>query len=305
MMFDNRRKLSVLVIGLILTATLTASTEDSAVEEKTIHGKPVGDAMMKIFQSESPDGADLDVVLPGETAPAFRVLLPEAIRCVLLPEELSLEIGGLHRLGGVWQRTEHKTIGTMTKPDLLELSLELEHGDLSIGIRMGIKNLSPWTLSNVEADVCANINHLPGNPSWSNRRFIPESVPLVRHEQGKYWFEQVTPKGLKAFTGRRWENMHLFEDHADVSLVPPYFFIDRPSQPAYACAAPSVDRELLFYQAWKVTCRAQAPFPGNACMHLHPRIADAIEPGKTAFVEGSIGLFKGNLEDLQRKITTP
>ena len=256
---------------------------------------------MKILQSESPDGTDLDVVLPGESTPAFRVLLPESIQCVLMPDELSLEIGGLHRLRGAWEKTEHKTIGTMTKPDLLELSLELEHGDMGIGVRMGVRNLSPWTLTNVEADVCANINHLPGTPDWSNRRFIPKSIPLVRREQAKYWFENVTPNGLKAFTGQRWENMHLFEDHADVDLLPPYFFIDKPLRPTYICAAPSVDGKLLFYQAWKVPCRPQAPFPGNACMHLHPRIADAIKPGTTAYIEGHIGLFEGNLEDLQHR----
>jgi hypothetical protein len=262
------------------------------------------DSKMKILQSESPDGADLDVVLPGASSPAFRILLPEEIQCTLLPEDIRLKIGGLHRLPGVWRRTEQKTTGTMTKPGLLELSLELEHGDSGVGIRMEVKNLSPWTLHHVEADVCANINHLPGTPAWCNRRFIPDSIPLVRNEQAKFWFEQVTPEGLKAFTTQGWESMHLFKDNPDTRRVPSYFFIDNPSRPAYACAVPSLDGKTLFYQAWNTGCRAQAPFPGNACMHLHPHIADAIGPGKTATIEGRIGLFDGELEELQREITT-
>jgi hypothetical protein len=125
----------------------------------------------------------------------------------------------------------------------------------------------------------------------------------VRHEQAKYWFELVTPKGLKEFTGQGWENMHLFEDHPDTRRVPAYFFIDNPSRPAYVCAVPLLDGKTLFYQAWNTGCHAQAPFPGNACMHLHPHIAGAIEPGKSAFIEGSVGLFEGDLQNLQRKIT--
>ena len=261
-----------------------------------------GRSGMRILQSETPDGADLDVVLPGETTPAFRVLLPEGIRCTTQPGDLSLEIGGLHRLPGVWRRTDAETTGTMIKPDLLELTLVLEHGESSVGIRMELKNLSPWALSNVEADVCANINHLPGSPDWCNRRFIPEPVPLVRREQAAYWFEEVTPGGLKAFTGQSWEGMHLFEDRADVSKLPPYFFVDNPSQPAFACAVPSLDEKTLFYQAWNTPCRAQAPFPGNACMHLHPHIADTIEPHGTASIKGRIGLFDGDFEDLKNMI---
>ena len=72
----------------------------------------------------------------------------------------------------------------------LEISVILEPKKTEISIEMDFRNLTGKTCQNLRTNICASVNHLPGEPGWSNRDFVPDHVPLDRDLQGRYWYEE-------------------------------------------------------------------------------------------------------------------
>jgi len=250
---------------------------------------------MKLIQ-QTPGCSDFDLVLGKRAAPAFRVLLPERI-----VSAGSTLVAPSHTVPGEWAFTLAGARGEFAPSPLVRVVVGIECGEAEIRVDIEFINTSPRVLSSVTADFCAAVNHLPGAPGWCNRDFIP-SVPLDRGLQGRYWYEKVTPHGLKALTAEGWVAMHPCPAHPDADAVGEYEWTLSPRTDAHACAARSADGSLLFFQAWDAPCRHIGPFPGNACMHLVPLVAELIEPEKTATIRGRIGILRGDWQALAGKI---
>ena len=246
---------------------------------------------------QTPSCSDFDVTLPGKEAPAFRVLLPEHISW-----DEDEKLSGLHTFPGQWVETTDHLSGAFVCDGSFEISVIIDPKETEILIEMEIRNLTRGTCQDLRANICASVNHLPGEPGWSNRDFVPDSVPLNRDLQGRYWYEEATPQSLKAWTGASWVLMHAFPDRSNANTVDRYFFKAGELDNAYACAVESRDGKKLFYQAWNAPCLYWSPFPGNACTHLLPRVASSLEPGRTARVKGMVGVFSGNRSELAQQI---
>lgn len=251
---------------------------------------------MRLIQ-QTPACADFDVVLDGENTPSFRILLPEHIR----GEGLDVS-GCLHTIPGDWELSDDAAIGTFRASDALVITTTVEPRGTAILAKLAIENLQSKPIHGIRVDICASVNHLPGQPDWANRAFIPSSVPLVRDLQGRYWFEKVTPENLAALTDTGWVEMHPCPDDPDADRVPQYSFAPNESEDACACAVASEDGQCQFFQAWNTRCHYCTPCPGNACMHLRPLIADMVQPGDSATIEGMAGIFRGSRAELTEKI---
>ena len=255
----------------------------------------VEEAIVEFIQ-QTPECADFDVVLTGEGTPAFRMLLPETV----MADDIWV-VKGFHAVPGEWETTEYGYRGTIGAEGIRSEVLLQEHGD-SVLISLGIGNERDEVLADVSVDICTAVNHLPGAPGWANSSFIPESLPLDRDIQGTYWFEKITPYNLMAFTTEGWVDAHPFPDDPRADSVPQYSFTPSLEDDASAIAVAAINGNILFYQAWDSPCRYCTPCPGNACMHLHPRVAVSLPPGETAYINGLIGMYEGNRDQLAVRI---
>lgn len=250
---------------------------------------------MRLHQ-QTPDCADFDIILTGESSPAFRVLLPEWIR------GQGVNYQGLcHVIPGVWHEVKHGIAGHYFVGAQLEISMEIETRETEILVDFRLKNNSLSDIQDIWANVCTAVNHLPGNPGWSNDTFLP-SVPLDRAVQGRYWFETVTPKRLFAFTARGWLPMHPCPDRPDASSVPLYSFVPSSIADTKGCAIESPSGGIWCFQAWNTMLRYCTPCPGNACMHLEPFLAKVLAPCQTVDIRGLVGIHRGERNSLMEKI---
>jgi len=240
---------------------------------------------------------DLEVILPGKSVPACRLLLPEHIYAEGL-EELSI----VHTLAAEWEESGDELQGSLVLDQGVECGLWLKPTSEGVSMKISIKNRSQNTYRNVRVNICAGLSHLPNaiNIDWANRDFLPDSVPLDRDLQGKYWYSMVTPKRLKAWTPNKdWIVMHLKPENPEPDSENLYWHALSQTDNSMGCAVISSDGEKLFYQVWKTEhSRHQSPFAGNACMHLIPQVAEELPPGKTATIEGKAGIFEGSWEEL-------
>ncbi|MBI4586410.1 MAG: hypothetical protein HY717_20565 [Planctomycetes bacterium] len=245
------------------------------------------------------DRADVDATIGEAPAPSFRLLLPEAV----LAEGKPLA-SGVHTAAGAWIEAKGAWQGAIRPGEAVECAVRLEprRGDVLIAIL--VKNVSARAFEDVRVDLCANLCRLPKTweKEWSNRDFIPASVPLNRDEQGKYWYRELTPRRLKAWSPEEgWIEMHPRPEQADRLPENPYEAQLGAGDRSLACAVPSLDGKRFFYQAWAAKrSRHQSPFSGNACMHLRPQVAERLEPGELAVLLGAAGVFAGGAEDLAR-----
>ncbi len=248
---------------------------------------------MRLIQ-QTPACSDFDVVLRNGEAPAYRVLVPERL--------LARNLGSttlLHVVPGHWRKRGEMLAGRFDHPNGIELSVQLVPMDTSMQVTLRIRNAGGVDLLDVWADICAGVNHLPGSPGWCNRSFMSD-LPLDRTLQGRYWYESITPHGLKALVGCRWVEIHPSPREPRADAVPLYFSSpgDEPNAQACACQAPSKD--IIFFQSWKGPTKYVAPFPGNACMHMQPFMDQRIERGSTASIAGMVGMHKGSFRSLSR-----
>lgn len=246
---------------------------------------------MKLIQ-QTANCSDFDVVLDTDM-PAFRVLLPEHVASHM---EV-IHTGHAHTIRGAWRQIADGCGGLFRIEERVEVSVQIFAERGGIAIVLTLRNLTPDPLRHVTVNVCASVNHLPGAPPWCNRQFLPD-VPIERFEQGRYWYEVVTPNGLRALTRRGWRLMHPTPQNPSAANIDPYTFLPSAAPEAFACAAQSHDGRKLFFQAWDVPCYYAAPFCGNACMHLHPLVAEVLESGASATIHGHVGIFEGGWEDL-------
>jgi len=96
--------------------------------------------------------------------------------------------------------------------------------------------------------------------------------------------------------------MHPTPDAPDSTKVPLYSFTPSPEVDARACAAESADGGFWFFQWWDTPCRWCAPFPGNACMHLEPFVAERLPMGESAGIRGRIGMHEGDRASLEEML---
>lgn len=253
---------------------------------------------MRLIQ-QTPDCSDFDVVLENRSSPDFRVLLPEWIR----GNELTHK-GGFHTIPGLWSQTDTTVQGHFTVDDQIEIGVNIVKGVSDIAVKLSITNISSILLTNLWANICTSLNHLPGEPGWSDQRFLP-GIRLERSVQGRCWYEQITPHRLFALTDSGWKGMHPHPDDPDINKVPLYSFVPSEFPEAVACAVESPDGGCFFFHAWDTRCRWCTPCPGNACMHLEPMMTERLLPGEHASIHGRIGLYYGartSLEDMIRTI---
>ena len=249
---------------------------------------------MKLIQ-QTENCADFDVVLDGETSPAFRILLPEQI------DTATQSHGGTHTVPGVWQERPDGSDGRFSIQDAWEVGLSLDTGGSEVRVDLTITNTGREEAKDVRLAMCASLNHLPGEPDWCNERFLP-GLPLDRAVQGRYWFEHASPGRLHALTQHGWVEMHPCPNRPDADRVPVYSFVPSETADAWACAVEAMDGGIHFYQAWSTPCRYCTPCPGNACMHLDPFVADALRPSEPASLRGLVGMHEGGRESLAEKI---
>lgn len=252
-----------------------------------------------ISQPHGPTG-DLDVLIEGK--PSFRLLLPEFVAA----EDERWPIGDpqafVHLIRGSWSRENGRLKGVTKVGSDLQLTVEVQPDDVHVLLHLKVTNVSDRTIKNVTANFCAGVNRLPATSPWSNRSIMPADIALNRAAQGRYWYEKITPRGLQAWNGRAWFPVHLRPRDPDASKVEPYAAKRSAVPDTRACAVPSLDGKSLFYLSWNVPCFTVAPFHGNACMHLLPRVAPTLAPGESATIVGAAGIFRGSRDELAAKL---
>ena len=253
------------------------------------------------LRQPSPGCSDFDVVLAGQDRPAFRLLLPEHITAM---GSKKIEECLIHTVVGRWQPAEGGLHGVFRAGKSFEIAVDLRPRETAVDIELAVRNLTGESLRQVRMNVCASVNHLPGSPDWSNRRFIAAEVPEDRAAQGRWWYQQGTPSRLRALRPGGWVVMHPSPDRPDADRVPLYSFVPSATADTIACAVQSLDGKWLFYQAWDHPSQHATPCPGNACMHLLPLLAERLEAGATARIRGRVGMFSGEWDALRRAIET-
>jgi hypothetical protein len=292
-MESTRRSSIVLIVGIlagIIGCVLWTCSTRAISEER--------DSKPRLVQP-TPDCSDFDVIPVGWEHPAFRLLLPEHISA-----EGPKKIGfaGTHTISGRWGPRRAGLRGSFRTGEVFEITVDLMEDGNSVNIEIATRNLTAETLRQVRMIVCSSVNHLPGNPNWSNRLFIPPEIPEDRHLQGLSWYEHVTPQRLRALRPSGWITTHPSPHDPDPGRVPRYNFVPSATADTKAYAVQSVDGEWLFYQTWDRPSRHASPCHGNACMHLHPLVAEHLEPGATAVIRGRAGLFRDDWEALRTMI---
>jgi hypothetical protein len=96
--------------------------------------------------------------------------------------------------------------------------------------------------------------------------------------------------------------MHPNPEHPEADAAAPYGAKWSSRAEAFACAAEAPAGGLLFFQAWAAPCRWLQPFPGNACMHLEPIVAESLASGESAEIRGLIGMHEGSRQLLEDRL---
>jgi len=250
---------------------------------------------MELLQ-QTQNCSDFDIIPDGEITPAFRVLLPEWIKGNGVKHT-----GLLHVIPGTWKRKNSGMEGQFPVDDQLTIKVAIEGRSNEIGVTLTVVNTSHRRLTDLWANICTSLNHLPGNPDWCNKHFLPDMEP-DRYLQGRCWYEKITPTRLFALTGSGWICMHPAPDAPIADRVPLVSFQPSSEADAYACAVESLEGGRFFFQTWLTHCRWCTPCPENACMHLEPFLTDILAPGKSATIQGKIGIHRGTRKSLEEHI---
>ena len=249
---------------------------------------------MRLVQ-QAANTADFDVL--SDDVPVFRVLVPEHIQAGGMEA-----VHGVHMIHSSWESLLDGMKGTFRACDELEVTTTVTtSGETEVEICISFKNLSDHDLTDLDADICTALNHLPGTPGWANLSFFG-GVPLDRDIQGIMWYEDIAPRRLLALTDDGWAAMHPSPDSAGAEGVPRYNRVRSDAPGAIGCAVSGPDGESHFFQMWKTDCYYRNTFPGNACMHLVPVVCAGLAPGKIAEIRGVVGFFEGSRDALARRM---
>ena len=260
-----------------------------------LYARPAGAAeTIAIKHAENPNGADLDIV-DASGNPMFRVLLPESVTAANFDEPVS----GTHTITGDWRDLDGTHFGRVPCSEWAEIRIALHPLEQGVLVLFGVRNLTDEDLIDVDVDICVSVSHLPcSSGDWINPDFLQIPSPPERGVAGRFWYERVAPSHVKALCAGQWTPAHAHPDTPSSEGVPsyqPFVFLD---ESASVIAAESLDGRHRLFMAWDVPCRAQCVFPGNSCMHLHPRIADRVPVGQTVFARGEIALTPGSWEQI-------
>ncbi len=295
--FSNVARLFLVGVGLILVSHHGCA----APESKTPGYDAITAASQKTaserfqFLQQTPDCSDLDVILPGQHKPAFRLLLPEA----LIGADQRMIVGGLHTVPGMWKHRDTYSRGEMVSRDnRFKINVRIDPRGREMNISLDIVNLSDESLGEARADICMNFNHLPGKPDWSNSDVMPASIPLKRAIQADHWFEQITPKNMKALGKEGWVTMHPWPKHPKTDGGSYKCFKPSDTDEYRACAVRSLDGKRLYFMAWDAPCRFCTPCRENACMHLWPLLERPLGPGEQVGIRGIVGVYDGDWDNL-------
>lgn len=254
---------------------------------------------MTTLHQQTDSCSDFDVLLDNDSAPSFRVLLPEWIHGGGITYS-----GHLHVIPGSWQGHGHGVYGHFAVADQFAVNVQIGTRETEIQVKLTVTNTGHSAITDVWANVCASLNHLPGSPGWSNRSFLA-SVALDRAAQGFYWYEVLTPKRLFAIGAKGWVPMHPSPDNPDACMVPLYCFTPSQTADTRACVVESPEGDLWFFQKWDTPCHWCTPCPGNACMHLVPFLAERLEVGAATAIQGRIGIHHGDRASLEGMLRLP
>jgi hypothetical protein len=253
---------------------------------------------VRLVHAEEPQGADLDVLAP-DGAPLFRVLLPEDVTATNAPA-LAGRLN--HCTAGAWRDDGPVHAGVVRADGWMEARIGLLRRAAGVLVSLQVTNLSEAELLGARADICIGVVHLP-SPStpWANRAFIPAEVPLDRDAAGRAWYGAVAPSRLYAYAGGAWTPLHPKPETPSPDLVPKYpvrreAVLDQSS----VIAVDTLDGRNRLFAAWDVPVGAVAPFPGNACFHVLPLLAEALAPGCVGVARGEIAVANSPREDLAR-----
>ncbi len=242
---------------------------------------------MKLHQ-QTPGCADIDVTLSGEGNPDFRLLLPEHIYANGYDGPRHL-----HTIPGAWEHQFGLLGGRYTVPHAFEIAVLLIPNRDEVRVSLTIVNIADHPVEDVFVEVCAGVNHLPGNPGWSNRGFIGECAP-DRVEQGRVWFDEITPNRLVALTSAgAWIPIHPNPKSPHTANSLGFVPSDEVNARAVALESPE-EPDRIFFQSWDNFGRWVTPAPENACIHLRPYIANRLDTGESATTHGLVGVFTGD-----------
>jgi len=249
---------------------------------------------MAQLHQQTPQCADFDILLEEQLTPSFRVLVPERI----LGNGVVYD-GFFHTIPGNWREEDGIVRGDFAVANQLVIDVAIEPGQTDISVVLGVTNTAAAGMSDVHADICAGLNHLPGDPAWCNEYFIPPVVPLDRDAQGLYWYEKLTPGKLFALTKQGWVATHPSPNEPNAEKIPPDALRPSDAWDAYACAVESADGGMWYFQAWDAPCRRCPPRPASACMHIQPFIAERLLPRARAEIQGWFGMHRGDRQSLE------
>lgn len=251
------------------------------------------------FRQEVPGSLDFDLVLPGESSPACRLLAPETIAIASGDAGgfRAIPRGTMHTIPGRMVSEGEAAAVEHTFAKLMATRTVLRPRRTYVEVELTVRNLSESTWNDVRAEFCLGFNRLPGKSPWANQVYFP-GVALDRDVQGALWFGKLSPRRLKYYEGGRWLPLHPSPADPDPARFPAYNQPFKDLRPASIVALePELGQPQIFL-LFDAPAEARAPFKGNACLHLIPRMAQTLAPGDSATVRGKAGFHGRSLADL-------
>lgn len=251
-----------------------------------------GEPQRGTVEQEMEGRSDFDFVLPNGATPSFRLLAPE----ILFMDGIRLD--KIHTIPGTQVRRADGLGVELSIPGKAFTRVRLRPQASWVDVEYSITNRDQKTWKNVAAEFCLGLDRLPSHVRpWSNAEFFPSAL-LGRSALGAYWFSVLTPRRLECYSGAVWVPLHPRPDDPDPAKVPLYPTPPDKLLPASIVVLRARGSQPQFFMMWSKKGFARAPFPGNACMHLVPQLADQLKPGETATIRGRAGFGGSTPEDL-------
>lgn len=255
------------------------------------------------FEPDKQGSLIFNCILPGERIPSFRILAPEHI--TTNDRDLGEEAG--FKWFHIMQAKSYQRDGTLVIEhlfeNLFEFRLTVTPREMYVDIELSIKNIDnkPW--NGLQANFCSGLtkpSDVKSNDMWINRIFFPDTV-MYRKEIGEYWFSKIVPKRFKYYDGKEWKLAHPNPENPNSSEFPEWLSEEAKNKTdkiGRIIALEAHDNQPQLFQMWNVEGVVWDPFPGNACMHIIPIVAERLNPKEVASIKGRIGFWGKSLDDL-------